>query len=172
MGSFTARKRAEAVVRASQQEIWDVLRDPDLMARFTPFLQSITETTDGTGADETTHWVWQMTGLDVPGIDLKPRFTEKMVFAEPDRIDFTHDPPTEEGARAEKTSVEGWYELSPADDVEAGATRLVTELQITVDLPVPKVAGGMVRGAMQGVIDQMGDRFSANLLTHLGTTQV
>jgi len=168
MASFTARKRAEAVVRASQQEIWDVLRDPDLMARFTPFLQSITESRDG----EEIHWVWQMTGLDVAGIDLKPRFTEKMVFVEPDRIDFTHDPPTGDGARTEKTSVEGWYELSPADDVEPGATNLVIEMQITVDLPVPKVAGGVVRTAMAQVIDQMGDRFSANLLRHLGTTQV
>ncbi|MXG91426.1 SRPBCC family protein [Nocardioides flavescens] len=172
MASFTAGKHAEAVVRASQQEIWDVLRDPDLMARFTPFLQSITETRSGEGGGETVHWVWQMTGLDVPGIDLKPRFTEKMVFAEPDRIDFTHDPPTDAGAKAEKASVEGWYELSPADDVEPGATNLVIDLQITVDLPVPKVAGGVVRTAMARVVDQMGDRFSANLLKHLGTTQV
>ena len=88
-----------------------------------------------------------------------------MSYDEPRRIEFRHDPPT--GA-TERSSVEGWYEL---DEVDAG-TRLVTALEITLDLPLPKVSAGAVRKAMDGVIAQMGERFSKNLLAHLGAEEV
>jgi carbon monoxide dehydrogenase subunit G len=87
-----------------------------------------------------------------------------MTFDEPSRIDFRHDPPA--GAK-EKAGVEGWYELTPVDD----GTRLVTELEITLDLPLPKASGRAVRATMRKVIDTMGDRFSQNLLDHLGAEQ-
>ena len=157
MASFSASTRAEAVVLAPQQEIWDALVDPDLMARFTPFLKRITADGD--------HWRWEMSGIDVLGVKVAPAFTERMVFSEPDRIEFHHDPPA--GAK-EKAGVEGWYRLTPADDA---ATKLVTELQITLELPLPRAAGGAVRAAMRKVIDTMGDRFSQRLLDHLGVEQ-
>jgi carbon monoxide dehydrogenase subunit G len=156
MATFSARTRAEAVVMAAQQDIWDVLVDPELMARFTPFLKKITAEGD--------HWRWEMSGLDVLGLKVAPAFTERMVFAEPDRIQFSHDPPA--GAR-EKAGAEGWYQLAPADGHDL-ATRLVTELEITLELPLPKAAGRAVRATMRKVIDTMGDRFSQNLLDHLG----
>jgi hypothetical protein len=127
------------------------------MARFTPFLKRITA--DGE------HWIWEMSGLEVAGIGIAPVFTERMVFEEPDRIEFHHDPPA---GTTEKAGVEGWYELTPTDE----GTRLVTELEITLDLPLPKAMGRVVRGTMSKVVDQMGDRFSARLLAHLGTTEV
>lgn len=155
MSAFTASTRAEAVVRAPQSEIWDALIDPDLIARFTPFVRRIT--VDGE------HWVWELTGLEVAGIGVSRVFTEQLTLIEPERIEFHHDPPP---GTKEKAGVEGWYALSPV----GSDTRLLTSLEITVDLPVPKAAGGAVRAAMERVMRTMGDRFSANLLEHLGTT--
>jgi carbon monoxide dehydrogenase subunit G len=158
MATFSARTQAEAIVLAPQQDIWDALVDPTLMAQFTPFLKKITADGD--------HWVWEMSGIDVLGVKVAPSFTEKMTFDEPDRIEFRHDPPAGE---KEKAGVEGWYQLSPAPDGEG--TSLVTELEITIDLPLPKAAGRAVRATMSKVIDTMGDRFSKNLLEHLGAKQ-
>src|SRR4051794_29305291 len=158
MPSFSAGTRAEAVVLAPQQAIWDALVDPELMARLTPFLKRIRADGDV--------WRWEMSGLDVVGVRVAPAFTERMVFTEPDRIEFHHDPP--EGAR-EKAGVEGWYSLTPAADGDG--TTLVTELEITLDLPFPRASGRAVRAAMRRVIETMGNRFSANLLDHLGADE-
>ncbi|QIG45257.1 hypothetical protein G5V58_23100 [Nocardioides anomalus] len=157
MASFSAKTHAEAVITASPEEVWAVLVDPDLMARFTPFLKQITADGD--------HWRWEMAGIDVLGVKVAPAFTEKMVFDEPDRIDFHHDPPA---GKQEKAGVEGWYSLAPADD---GGTTLVTDLEITLDLPLPKAAGRAVKATMRKVIDTMGDNFSQNLLDHLGAEE-
>jgi carbon monoxide dehydrogenase subunit G len=161
MASFSAKTRAEAVVLAPQQDIWAALVDPDLMAQFTPFLKRITADGD--------HWRWEMSGIDVLGVKVAPAFTERMVFAEPDRIEFHHDPAP--GSK-EKAGVEGWYQLTPSDpETDAAATQLVTELEITLDLPLPRAAGAAVRATMRKVIDTMGDRFSQNLLDHLGAEE-
>ena len=64
--------------------------------------------------------------------------------------------------------MEGWYALTEVD----GGTRLVTSLEITLDLPLPRASGRAVKAAMSGVIDQMGERFSKNLLAHLDATEV
>ncbi len=160
MTVFHATTHAEAVVLAPQQDIWDVLVDPGLVARFTPFVKRIVA--DGE------HWRWEMGGLEVLGRSVSPAFTERMVLKEPDRIEFHHDPP--EGVK-EKSWVEGWYDLASVPEEDGGGTALVTDLTISLDLPLPGVAGSAVRGAMGKVIDTMGDRFSANLLEHLGTTQ-
>ena len=160
MTSFSASTHAEAVVLAPPQAIWDVLVDPDLMARFTPFLESITADGD--------HWRWQLSGLNVLGAKLAPAFTERMVFSEPDRIEFRHDPPA---GTTEQAGVAGWYALSPTRHDNGVATELATQLEITLDLPLPKASGPAVRAAMRKVIDRMGDRFSENLLEHLGVGQ-
>jgi polyketide cyclase/dehydrase/lipid transport protein len=160
MTSFSAKTHAEAVVLAHQEEIWTVLVDPVLMARFTPFLENITADGD--------HWRWEMSGLKVLGLKVAPAFTERMVFTEPDRIEFHHDPPD---GRHEKAGVEGWYSLAPADSSHGPATRLVTDLEITLDLPLPKASGPAVRATMRRVIDAMGDRFSQRLLDHLGAEE-
>jgi carbon monoxide dehydrogenase subunit G len=157
MTRFSAATRADAVVGAPRQAIWDVLVDPDLVARMTPFLKRITARGD--------HWRWEMSGLEVLGVGVAPAFTERMVFEELDRIEFHHDPPA---GTSERSGVEGWYELS---DVEGG-TRLVTSLEISLDLPLPKVSSPAVTRGMRGVMGTMGDRFSANLLDHLGAEQL
>lgn len=155
MTSFSAQTHAEAVVLAPQDEIWAALVDPDLVAAFTPFLERITA--DGE------HWRWELTGLNVLGLKVARAFTERMVFDEPHRIEFHHDPP--EGT-TEQAGVEGWYALRPVD----GGTELITDLTITVDLPLPKASGRAVRATMGKVVDRMGDTFAERLLAHLGTT--
>lgn len=157
MTRFSAETRAEAVVAAPRSEIWAVLTDPALVAEMTPFVRRITA--DGE------HWRWEMSGLSVLGVGVSPAFTEQMTYDEPRRIEFRHDPPA--GA-TERSAVEGWYELEEVDE----GTRLTTSLEITLDLPLPKVSGRAVKATMGTVIDQMGERFSKNLLAHLGAEEV
>lgn len=156
MTTFSATKHAVAVVEADQKEIWAALTDPALMARLTKYVKRITADGD--------HWRWELGGLEVLGRSIAPAFTERMVFDEPDRIEFHHEPP----GRREPAGVNGWYQLSPADD---GATRLETDMSICVELPLPKMSGRAVERVMRSVLDSMGDGFSANLLEHLGATQ-
>jgi len=158
MTRFSADTQGDAVVSASRADIWAALTDPALVAEMTPFVRSITADGD--------HWRWEMSGLDVLGVKVAPAFTERMRFTEPDRIDFHHDPPA--GA-SEKAGVEGWYHLTPTDDPDA--TGLATELEITLELPLPRAAGRAVTATMRRVIDTMGDRFSANLLEYLGAEE-
>jgi carbon monoxide dehydrogenase subunit G len=157
MTRFSSRTQAEAVVSTTPDQVWEVLTDPDLVAEMTPFVQRIT------AAGE--HWTWQLAGLKVLGVGVAPAFTERMAYDEPRRIDFQHDPP--DGA-TERSGVEGWYLLEEAD----GGTRLTTSLEITLDLPLPRASARAVRGAMDKVIDQMGERFSKNLLAHLGAEEL
>lgn len=156
MATFKATTTAQAVVEAPRQAIWDVLVDPDLVADLTPFLKRITADGD--------LWRWEMSGLEVLGRSVAPAFTERMVFDELERIDFRHEPPA--GA-TEKSGVEGWYDLSEVE----GGTHLATSLEIRLDLPLPRVSSPAVTAAMKGVMGTMGDRFSRNLLDHLGVEQ-
>lgn len=161
MTRFTADTRAEAVVAAAPSEIWAALTDASLVARLTPFVRRITEDTSG----DTVHWRWDLAGLSVLGVGFSPTFTERMEYDEPRRIDFRPDPPT---GSTEPAAVTGWYTLAEAD----GGTRLSTALEVSVDLPLPRVSRAAVRSAMRAVLAQMGARFSRNLLDHLETSVV
>ncbi|MDN4172134.1 hypothetical protein QWY28_04195 [Nocardioides sp. SOB77] len=160
MARFTSGTRAEAVVLAPRQAIWDVLTDPALVAELTPLLRRI----DAEGE----HWTWHMTGLDVLGVQVSPTFTERMSYRELERIDFTHEPPA---GVTERAGVEGWYVLTEVPESEGGGTHLATSLDITLELPLPKLSSPAVTAAMRGVMGQMGERFSRNLLAHLGVGQ-
>ncbi len=157
MTTFTAATRADAVIDASRDRVWSALTDPEVVAALTPFVRTIRAHGD--------HWCWEMTGLKVAGIGVAPSFTERMSYDEPSRIEFRHDPPP---GSTERSAVEGWYALA---EHEAG-TRLDTSLEISLDLPLPRAARGAVRATMCRVIDQMGERFSKNLLAHLGAREV
>ena len=154
MAVFSAKTSAQADVAAERAAIWKALVDPDLVARLTPFVKEIRAEGD--------HWRWQLSGLDLLGRKLAPAFTERMVFEEQRRIEFHHEPPD---GTPERAGVNGWYDLSEGPD---GTTRLETSLEICLDAPLPKVSGPAVRAAMKGVMATMGDRFSKNLLDHLG----
>ena len=154
MARFTARNHSTEVVRADRGDLWKALTDPDLLTRFTPYLHSIDADGD--------RWRWNMARIPVLGISVAPSFTERMTFEEPSRIVFTHDP---EQAQ-EKAGVEGTYDLEEVD----GGTRLTIDLEICVDLPLPRASRFAVQRAMQGVIAVMGKRFASNLLRHLDAT--
>lgn len=151
--TFLQSTKAEAVVPVEREKIWEVLTDPLMIARFTPFVSDITER-DG-------HWIWTMSGLKVLGKGFSATFTEKMTLDHLVRIEFTHDPPN---GQSERAAVNGYYALSEVD----GGTHLETSLEVCTDLPLPRVSGGAVRGAMKGVMGTMGDKFSKNLLDHFG----
>jgi carbon monoxide dehydrogenase subunit G len=157
MATFTTANRSTATITADVDAVWDVLTDPHLIARLTPFLKSVEE--------EGTHWVWQMTKVPVLGKSFSFTFRERMDFDEPHRIDFTHDPAP--GAD-EAAGVTGWYALAP----RPAGTHLETSMEITVELPFPGLVRPAVVTAMKGVIALMGQRFAHNLLTHLEATSV
>lgn len=154
MATFSTSTRTHAVVTASQDEVWAALTDPDLLARFTPFLRTVREHGE--------HWVWELARVPVLGRSFSFTFTERMRFEEPHRIDFTHDP--EIGHGDENAGVDGWYRLDPQRE----GTCLETSLTISVELPFPGVTRPAVTTAMKGVVALMGQRFSHNLLEHLG----
>jgi carbon monoxide dehydrogenase subunit G len=154
VATFTSSTTAQAVVPVERDRVWEVLIDPDLVARFTPFIKRIEPVGDS-------HWVWHMSGLSVLGKGFAATFTERMTLKEGERIEFDHDPPPHVKERA---GVHGWYNLTDHPD----GVLLEISLEICIDLPLPKVSGPAVRSTMRGVIATMGDRFSKNLLAHLG----
>lgn len=156
MTFFSASREARATVEASREQIWAILTDPPRLARLVPFLRTIEELDGGT------HWRWSMSGLKVGGLDVAPTFTERMDLTPPERLEFRHDPPA---GSHERAGVEGWYRLTAVDEHR---TELATRLDITVDLPLPRLARRSVEATMRGVVAQMGERFSANLLRELG----
>lgn len=156
MTLFTATNESADVVAAARADIWAVLVDPVLLARLTPILRRID--TDGD------LWRWQLARIAALGVSINPRFTERMRFDEGRRIEFVHEAPS---GTAERTSADGWYELSDVD----GDTRLTMSLTLHAELPLPKAAGPAVRRIMTATMQHTGDRFATNLCRHLGVTK-
>ena len=153
MNRFSATTDDQAVVPADRDSIWAALVDPEVLPRLTPLLRHIDADGD--------RWRWELTRIPVLGVSISPSFTERMVFDAPQRIEFTHAPPP---GRRERAAAEGWYQL---DEVEGG-THLHIRLTVTVELPLARAAAPAVRTVMETVMGHTGDRFSANLLQHLG----
>lgn len=153
MTRFTATTESEAIVPADRMDIWRALTDPNLLPELTPMLRRIDADGD--------LWTWHMTRISALGVSISPSFTEQMTFTDGHRIEYTHTPPS--GAR-ERAGAEGCYDLSDVD----GGTGLKISLTLEVDLPLPRSATPAVRRVMQTTMNRMGDKFSANLLHHLG----
>ncbi|MGZ4429839.1 MAG: SRPBCC family protein [Nocardioidaceae bacterium] len=153
MNRFSATNTSEAVVAADRAAIWGVLTDPELLPRLTPLLRRITSDGD--------LWRWELSRIPVLGVAISPSFTERMTFDPDRRIDYTHAP---QHGEHERTGADGWYTLADVD----GGTHLAISLTLHVELPLARVAGPAVTQVMRGVLQRMGDRFSANLLAHLG----
>ncbi|MBL0747054.1 SRPBCC family protein [Nocardioides baculatus] len=153
MATFRARDRSSAVIQAPRSEVWAALTDADLMARFTPYVTSITVDGD--------RWVWRMGTIPVLGISVAPTFTEVMSLHPEERIEFSHDPARTD----EMTAVEGTYVLS---DHAGGGTDVGIDLEIACNLPLPGLARPAVERVMASVVKHMGAVFSRNLLKHLG----
>jgi carbon monoxide dehydrogenase subunit G len=153
MTRFSATNESEAVVAADRSAIWAVLTDPVLLPKLTPLLTRIE--TDGD------LWRWHLVKLSVMGVGIIPVFTERMTFDAEKRIDYTHEPPR---GVTERTGAEGSYVLTEVE----GGTHLAIGLTLDVDLPISRLASPAVTLVMQGTLQRMGQRFSANLLRHLG----
>ena len=162
MTQFSTRIESADVVGAPREAIFAVLRDPDLLAELTPLVEAITE------IDDTPRWRWQMTGISALGTRFHPCFTVAMRFDDPQRIDFHHDPPA--GA-TEHAAAEGIYELgevAASDDLPDGGTHVAIQLDVHVELPLPKVSRRAVERVMHRTTEKMGERFAVNLRRHLG----
>ena len=153
MTRFQAHNTSDAVLKASPDEVWSILTDPDLLVRFTPNLKRI-------DADGNT-WTWHLTRIPVLSSAIEPVFTELMEFDEPRRITFRHD----ESRTGERAGVDGQYLLEPV----TGGTHVGIDLGIWVDLPLPRLARPAVERVMEGVVAGMGFRFGQNVRKHLGS---
>ena len=152
MNRFRARNTSEATLRSSPEQVWDVLTDPVLLPRLTPYLKSIDVDGD--------RWIWHLTRIPVMSATVTPTFTEVMTFEKPTRIVFAHDPEK----TAERTGVEGTYLLKP----DGSGTHVAIDLEIWCDLPLPRISRVAVQTVMHGVVAAMGRRFASNMLRQLG----
>lgn len=152
MTQFSASVTSQADISAPREAVWNALTDPELLPQLTPMLESIE-------AHGTT-WRWTMVCISALGVSIAPSFTECMTFEPHQRIAYTHRPSADARERA---GAEGVYLLSEID----GGTRLHIELTLTVDLPLPKVAGPAVRTVMGSTMSRTGEKFARNLLQHL-----
>jgi carbon monoxide dehydrogenase subunit G len=154
VATFTRTRRDTADVPHPVDAVWDLLVDPQAVARLTPLVASI-------DVDDQGRWVWCLQRVPVPGRRLDVTMTEEMTFTPQTRIEFTHDP-LDDGVRA---GADGFYGL---EEVDAG-TRLTIELTITARVPLPGLARPAVEAAMHQVLNQMGNRFATNMLRELGS---
>ena len=149
MNRFSVTVESEDVVAYPRSAVWDVLTDPDRLAPIVPRLDRIVADGD--------NWRWVLLGFNVLGLAVEPSFTERMTFVPGTNIRFEHAPPP---GKRETAGASGEYRLS---DVEGGGTRVWIRIQLHVDLPLPKVAGGAVRAVMRHEVDRMGDGFAEGL---------
>lgn len=158
MTVFQHKLTSTATITATREQVWAALTDPDLVARITPQVRSI--------AADGEHWTWQMSGFEAVGVKLAPCFRVRMSYVEPERISWVGDPAP--GSR-ERVSTDGLYTLGDAAD---GNTDLYIELTVKADLPLPGLSRPAVTTTMSRTMAVMGDRFSKNLLDHLGAKTV
>lgn len=156
MATFSRSRRDTAEVPHSPQAVWDVLSDPDAVARLTPLVSRI----DVRDADESrATWVWHLQGVQLPGRVVDLTMTEQMSFEPHRRIGFDHAPLTHHF----EAGADGCYALEPVD----GHTRLTIDLTISARLPLPGLARRAVGSAMAQVLRHMGSRFAMHLLEEL-----
>lgn len=148
MNRFATSIEKVAEIPYAQSAIWALVSDPDQVADMTPFLRDIRVVDSGT-------WVWELHGIPYPGGEFAAHFTEAMSLEEPTRIDFQHSPSGRELAGAD-----GWYSL---EALAPARTRLAIGLSVHAMLPAPAWANKVIEPAMHAVLQQMGNRFAANL---------
>lgn len=152
MATFSRSRRDSAHVPHPPQAVWDLLVDPDVVARLTPLVARI-EVRDAGDASAT--WVWHLQGVPLAGKVIDLTMTEEMTFDPLRRIGFDHA----ELSHTLEAGAEGCYELEPED----GGTRLGIDLTVSARLPLPSLARPAVNAAMAQVLRFMGSRFAAHL---------
>lgn len=157
MNRFSVSVESEDVVPGPRSEVWAILTDPARVAPLVPRLDRIVADGD--------RWSWVLRGINVLGLTVEPTFTERMHLTPETRIRFEHDPPA---GKRENAGAAGEYRLRDADD---GGTHVWIRIQLHVDLPLPRVAGGAVRAVMRREVDRMGDGFATGLRRELTRTE-
>jgi carbon monoxide dehydrogenase subunit G len=154
MSAFTATTRSQAIVAADPPAIWNALTDPHLLPQLTPLLTRIE-------VERPDLWRWHLMRISALGVGISPVFTEHMQFQPMRRIEFTHQPPA---GVTEHAGVVGTYQLAE----HRHGTRLAVELTMRVELPLPRLSAPAVQRVMTATMARTGERFSENLLRHLG----
>lgn len=157
MTTFSTRNDSMEAISAPVDRVWAAMTDPDLLARLTPLIDRIDDLGD--------HWRWRLVGIGALGVEIAPCFTVAMTFEEPRLIRFEHDPPA--GA-TERAGATGKYELIGFDN----GTVLDIDMEMHVDLPLPRMSRGAVERVMGRTTQLGGDRFFTNLLAHLDAERV
>ena len=153
MARFTARNASRSMVPVAPARIWEIVTDADLLAKLTPLVTRI----DVLGE----HWRWHLAGFEGLGVSVTPVFTERMTFDPQRAIRFTHDPPR---GHKERSGAEGSYVLEAVD----GGTQLQVDLELCVELPLPRLTAFAVERVMTSTMRSTGKRFAVNLYKHLG----
>ena len=113
---FARTRRDSADVPHPVEAVWEVLIDPDAVARLTPMVSRIE-------VDDAGRWIWCLQGVPAPGRHLDLTMTQEMTFRRPELIEFAH-PPLD---RVLAAGAEGSYTLEPVDR----GTRLSIDLTVT-----------------------------------------
>ncbi len=154
MNTFSTRNLSVAVVPVNRGAVWEVLVEPDLLADFTPLIDTIEAEGD--------IWTWRLTGISGLGLTVAPSFTEQMTFIAPSRLDFHHVPPD---GSTERAGANGTYVLT---ELGPRLSRLEIDITVCVELPLPQLSRAPVERIMAVTADRAGDTFANRLYDHLG----
>ena len=151
MTRFKTSRISEALVEGTVEQVWEMLTDPEVIARHTPFVRSISVQDDV--------WVWKLNGIPYPAGQLSPPMRQLMQFTPRTRIDFVPESPYSEAGAAGRYDVED----------RGSHTHLRIEVTVSVDLPLPTLVRGTVETAMAATLTLMGDRFDRGFERELAT---
>lgn len=147
---FSQRLVADDRFDAPPEQVRAIFDDPERLAELTPLVAEITESGD--------RWRWKLVGITRLGITAAPAFTT-VIDADDHGMAFSPDP-----TRSERATAAGRLTVRP----DHGGTEVELDVTASVELPLPSMMGGAVRGAMRSTLKAGGARFADNLVAALG----
>lgn len=156
LNTFHRGITASTEVPGTARQVYDVVRDPDFVARSAPFVRRITPLADDV-------WRWEIGGIRYPGGTFTAGFTQRMTFDPPHEIAFRHDPhagdagPGSRRGHQELAGAEGLFRTTGAE--RADHVRLELEMRVEARVPAPRAAAAVVEGAIGAVLAVIRDRF-------------
>ena len=154
LNSFSLTRREEIIIDQEIDDVWNLLLQPDVWVRHTPYLRAITVLRED-------HWQWEIADISWPGGNLVAVMTEKLWPTSPRCLTFTHQP----GARPEMAGADGRFDLSPVQ--EGRSTLLDFTMTVTARLPLPRAGSSVVKAAMDPVVAKMLRSFVRGLVTEV-----
>lgn len=154
LNNFSLTRREEIVIDQEIDDVWNLLLQPDVWVRHTPYLRAITVLHED-------HWQWEIADISWPGGNLVAVMTEKMRPTSPRCLTFTHQP----GDRPEVAGADGRFDLSPVQ--EGRSTLLDFTMTVTARLPLPRGGSSVVQAAMGPVVTKMLRSFVRGLVAEV-----